>query len=47
MKGLQEIYSVLEKIKNEGYRGIAVEKILNTGLGKTINDRLLRASKYS
>lgn len=43
----RNLYSVLRKIKNKGYKGIAVEKILNTGLGKTINDRLIRASKYS
>ena len=37
---------VLRKIKNKGYKSIAVEKIPNKGLGKTINDRLIRASKY-
>ena len=36
----------LRKIKNKGYKSIAVEKIPNIGLGKTINDRLRRASKY-
>ena len=32
--------------KNNGFKKIAVEKIPNKGLGKTINDRLKRASKY-
>ena len=38
--------SCLRNIKNEGYKSIAVEKIPNKGLGKAINDRLRRASKY-
>ena len=42
----KNLYSCLRKIKNEGYKSIAVEKIPNIGLGKAINDRLLRASKY-
>ena len=42
----KNLYSCLRKIKNEGYKSIAVEKIPNVGLGKAINDRLLRASKY-
>ena len=42
----RNLYSILRKIKNKGYKGIAVEKILSAGLGKTINDRLTRASKY-
>ncbi len=33
-------------IKNKKYKSIAVEKIPNKGLGETINDRLLRASKF-
>jgi L-threonylcarbamoyladenylate synthase len=33
-------------IKNKGYKSIAVEKISNKGLGKVINDRLNRASKF-
>jgi L-threonylcarbamoyladenylate synthase len=49
-KNLREIgknlYSCLRKIKNDGYKSISVEKIPNNGLGKTINDRLSRASKY-
>jgi len=42
----KNLYSCLRKVKNKGYKSIAVEKISNKGLGKTINDRLKRASKY-
>jgi L-threonylcarbamoyladenylate synthase len=42
----KNLYSCLRKIKNKGYKSIAVEKISNKGLGKTINDRLQRASRY-
>ena len=42
----KNLYSCLRKIKNKGYKSIAVEKITNKDLGKTINDRLCRASKY-
>jgi L-threonylcarbamoyladenylate synthase len=42
----KNLYSCLRKIKNEGYKSIAVEKIPNIGLGRAINDRLRRASKY-
>jgi L-threonylcarbamoyladenylate synthase len=42
----RNLYSVLRKIKNKGYKSIAVEKIPSRGLGVTINDRLIRASKY-
>ena len=42
----RNLYSTLRKIKNDGFKKIAVEKIPNKGLGKTINDRLRRASKY-
>ena len=42
----KNLYSLLRKIKKDGYKMIAVEKILNKGIGKTINDRLRRASKY-
>ena len=42
----KNLYSCLRKIKNKGYKFIAVEKISNKGLGRTINDRLQRASKY-
>jgi L-threonylcarbamoyladenylate synthase len=42
----KNLYSLLRKIKKNGYKMIAVEKIPNIGIGKTINDRLNRASKY-
>ena len=42
----KNLYPLLRKIKKDGYKMIAVEKIRNKGLGKTINDRLNRASKY-
>ena len=42
----KNLYSLLRKIKKDGYKMIAVEKIKNKGIGKTINDRLNRASKY-
>ncbi|MDC6469982.1 L-threonylcarbamoyladenylate synthase [Candidatus Pelagibacter sp. Uisw_099_02] len=42
----KNLYSCLRKIKNKGYKSIAVEKIPNKGLGKAINDRLQRASMY-
>ena len=42
----KNLYSILKKIKKDGYKMIAVEKIPNIGIGKTINDRLNRASKY-
>ena len=42
----RNLYSLLRKIKNDGYKMIAVEKIQNKGIGKTINDRLSKASKY-
>ena len=42
----KNLYSTLRKIKNKGYKAIAVEKILNTGIGRSINDRLKRASKF-
>ena len=42
----KNLYSCLRKIKNKGYKSIAVEKISNKGLGRAINDRLKRASKY-
>ena len=40
------LYSTLRKIKKDGFKKIAIEKIPNKGLGKTINDRIKRASKY-
>ena len=42
----KNLYSCLRKIKNQGYKSIAVEKIPNKGMGKTINDRLYRASRF-
>ena len=42
----RNLYSMLRKIKKNGYKSIAVKKIPNRGLGKTINDRLNRASKF-
>jgi L-threonylcarbamoyladenylate synthase len=42
----KNLYTLLRKIKKDGYKFIAVEKIPNKGIGKTINDRLKRASRY-
>ena len=42
----KNLYSILRKIKKNKYKSIAVEKIPNKALGKTINDRLIRASKF-
>ena len=42
----KNLYSLLRKIKNDGYKMIAVEKIQTKGIGRTINDRLNKASKY-
>jgi L-threonylcarbamoyladenylate synthase len=42
----KNLYSCLRKIKNKGYKSIAVEKIPNKRMGRAINDRLNRASKY-
>tara|TARA_B100000989_G_scaffold5817_1_gene4060 strand:- start:2974 stop:3906 length:933 start_codon:yes stop_codon:yes gene_type:complete len=42
----RNLYSTLRKIKKSRYKSIAVCKIPNKGLGKTINDRLMRASKF-
>ncbi len=42
----KNLYSTLRKIKNRKYKSISVKKIPNKGLGKTINDRLKRASKF-
>jgi len=43
----KNLYSLLRKIKKDGHKMIAVEKISDKGIGKTINDRLKRASKYN
>ena len=42
----KNLYSFLRKIKNKGYTSIAVEKIQDKGIGKSINDRLKKASRY-
>ena len=42
----KNLYSCLRKIKNKGYKSIAVEKIQSIGIGQSINDRLERASKF-
>ena len=42
----RNLYSLLRKIKKDGYKMVAVEKIQNKGIGRTINDRLNKASKY-
>jgi len=42
----KNLYSILRKIKKKKYESIAVGKIPDRGLGKTINDRLKRASKF-
>ena len=42
----KNLYSILRKIKKDNHKSISVSKIPNKGLGKTINDRLKRASKF-
>ena len=42
----KNLYTTLRKIKKDKYKSIAVSKIPNKGFGKTINDRLIRASKF-
>ena len=42
----KNLYSTLRKIKKDKYKSITVSKIPNKGLGKTINDRLKKASKF-
>ena len=39
------LYKIMRKIKDKGYKKIYVSKIPKTGLGLAINDRLKRASK--
>ena len=46
-EAVKNLYSTLRKIKKKKYSSIAVGKIPNIGYGKTINDRLLRASKFN
>ena len=43
----KNLYTTLRKIKKKGFRSIAVCKIPNKGYGRTINDRLLRASRFN
>ena len=45
-EAVKNLYTILRKIKKDNYKSIAVGKIPNKGIGKTINDRLLRASKF-
>tara|TARA_B100000965_G_scaffold272676_1_gene230736 strand:+ start:1364 stop:2296 length:933 start_codon:yes stop_codon:yes gene_type:complete len=42
----KNLYTVLREIKKNNFKGIAIEKIPNKGLGETINDRIIRASKF-
>ncbi len=42
----KNLYTILRKIKKNNFKSIAVSKIPNKGFGKTINDRLIRASKF-
>lgn len=46
IEAAKNLYSTLRKIKKSKYKTIAVCKIPNKGLGKTINDRLKRASRF-
>ena len=45
-EAVKNLYTILRKIKKDNYKSIAVGKIPNKGFGKTINDRLVRASKF-
>ncbi len=42
----KNLYTTLREIKKNNFKSIAVCKIPNRGFGKTINDRLIRASKF-
>ena len=42
----KNLYTTLRKIKKSKFKSIVVGKIPNKGLGITINDRLLRASRF-
>ena len=42
----KNLYSTLRKIKKSKFNLIAVERIPNVGIGMTINDRLLKASRF-
>ena len=41
----KNLYRTLRMIKKLKYNSISVENIPNKGIGQTINDRLIRASK--
>jgi L-threonylcarbamoyladenylate synthase len=41
----KNLYSILRKIKKKGYKSIAIEEVINYGIGQSINDRLNRAAK--
>ncbi len=43
----KNLYSILRKIKKKKFSSVAVCKIPHRGYGKTINDRLLRASRFN
>ena len=45
IEAAKNLYSILRKVKKKGYKSIAIEKIINYGIGQSINDRLSRASK--
>ena len=45
IEAAKNLYSILRKVKKKGYKSIAIEKIINYGIGQSINDRLNRASK--
>ena len=42
----KNLYKTLRTIKKTKFKSIAVERIPNIGFGETINDRLIRASKF-
>src|SRR6056300_1183142 len=46
-EAIKNLYRTLRKIKKDNFKSLAVERIKNQGLGETINDRLLRASKFN
>ncbi len=41
----KNLYKTLRYVKKKRFKSVAVEKIPNKGIGETINDRLIRASK--
>ena len=46
LRDFYEIEKLQSSIKKNNHLSIAVSRIPNKGLGKTINDRLIRASKF-